>query len=50
MNALDDRNNMSHTYNRDTFFRVVENVENNYIGLFDRLYEHLYNEIMSHEP
>lgn len=38
MEALDDRNKMSHTYNLQTFEAVIENIHTKYLTLFDDLY------------
>ena len=46
MNALDDRNMMSHVYNHVEFAKVIENIENEYLSLFGDLHERLLDEIM----
>ena len=46
MNALDDRNRMSHVYSDSAFAEVVENIEKKYLSLFDALYEKLFDELM----
>ena len=47
MNALDDRNRMSHVYSDAAFAEVVENIEKKYLSLFDALYEKLFDELMN---
>ena len=39
--ALDARNRMSHTYNFDTFERVIEDIQSTYLAAFDELHEFL---------
>lgn len=39
--ALDSRNRMSHTYNFDTFERVIEDIQSTYLEAFDELHEFL---------
>ena len=46
MSALDDRNKMSHQYNKKIFSEVIENIQRQYLTLFDALYEKLFTEIM----
>jgi len=46
MQALDDRNKMSHVYNHGTFAQIIENIDQMYFSLFDQLYEKLFKEIM----
>jgi nucleotidyltransferase substrate binding protein (TIGR01987 family) len=41
MSALDDRNKMSHTYNFKAFENVIEQIQANYLSLFEELYESL---------
>ncbi len=47
MNALDDRNRMSHVYSDSAFAEVVENIEKKYLSLFDALYEKLFDDLMN---
>ncbi len=49
MNALDDRNQMSHVYSHTVFAKVIENIENQYLFLFDGLYERLFSELMQND-
>ncbi len=49
MNALDDRNKMSHVYSHDVFSQVIDNIEQHYLSLFDDLYQKLFDEIMQEE-
>ena len=44
MQALDDRNNMSHVYSTLVFEKVITNIAQSYLSLFDRLYEKLLGE------
>lgn len=46
MRALDDRNRMSHVYSRIVFARIVNNIEQGYLSLFDQLYEKLLTEVV----
>ena len=39
--ALDARNRMSHTYDFETFQRVVSDIRSDYLAAFDELYEFL---------
>lgn len=39
--ALDARNRMSHTYNFETFERVIAEIRSGYLAAFDELYEFL---------
>ncbi len=41
MQALDDRNKMSHIYNNVAFEQVISNIAESYLALFDQLYEKL---------
>ena len=41
MQALDDRNKMSHIYNIVTFEQTISNIAESYLALFDQLYEKL---------
>ena len=41
LNALDARNRMSHTYNFQTFERVIQDIRRAYLDAFDELYEFL---------
>ena len=41
MRALDDRNRMSHVYSKIVFAKIVNNIEQSYLSLFDQLYETL---------
>ena len=41
LNALDARNRMSHTYNFETFERVINDIRHSYLEAFDELYEFL---------
>ena len=41
MQALDDRNKMSHIYNNVAFEQVISNIDESYLALFDQLYEKL---------
>ena len=40
-NALDARNRMSHTYNFESFERVIADIRTTYLDAFDELYEFL---------
>ena len=46
MKALDDRNRTSHVYSRIVFARIVNNIEQVYLSLFDQLYEKLLTEVV----
>lgn len=46
MMALEDRNRMSHVYSRIVFARIVDNIEQGYLSLFDQLYEKLLTEVV----
>ena len=39
MQALDDRNKMSHVYSTVVFEKVISNIAAGYLSLFDQLYE-----------
>ena len=41
MQALDDRNKMSHIYNNVAFEQTISNIAESYLALFDQLYEKL---------
>ena len=41
MNALNDRNKMSHTYDHAVFNAIIENIEQSYLELFGSVYEKL---------
>ena len=41
MQALDDRNKMSHIYNIVAFEQTISNIAESYLALFDQLYEKL---------
>jgi nucleotidyltransferase substrate binding protein (TIGR01987 family) len=43
LQALDTRNKMSHTYNRQQFEHAILLIESNYIKLFDELHTVLLN-------
>ena len=49
MQALDDRNKMSHVYNTVVFEQVISNIAESYLSLFDRLYEKLLGESVRKE-
>ncbi len=49
MRALDDRNKMSHVYSTLVFEKVIGNIAENYLSLFDRLYENLLDESIGAE-
>ena len=42
--ALDDRNSMSHEYNRKSFEEVIENIDSEYLSIFEQLYIKLLDE------
>lgn len=44
MNALDDRNKMSHVYSHAAFAQIIKNIERSYLTLFDQLYVQLLSE------
>ena len=44
MQALDDRNKMSHIYNTVAFEQTINNIAESYLSLFDQLYETLLTE------
>ena len=46
MRALDDRNRMSHVYSKIVFAKLVNNIEQGYLSLFDQLYEKLLIEVV----
>ncbi len=45
-NALDARNKMSHTYNFETFEKVVTDIRQHYLTVLDELYFFLMQEIL----
>ena len=49
MNALDDRNKMSHVYNEASFIKVIDNIERSHLSLFDQLYQRLLDESIENE-
>ena len=49
MQALDDRNKMSHVYSIVVFEQVISNIAESYLSLFDRLYEKLLGESVTKE-
>ena len=49
MQALDDRNKMSHVYSTVVFEQVISNIAESYLSLFDRLYEKLLGESVRKE-
>ena len=49
MDALDARNRMSHTYNLETFEKVIEEVARRYLAAMEELYAFLLEQ-RSHEP
>ena len=49
LDALDDRNKLSHTYNFKTFEKVIARVSTSYIHCFGELYEKLAVEVMEQE-
>ena len=46
MRALDDRNRMNHVYNKMVFEKIINNIEQGYLSLFDGLYEKLLAEVI----
>ena len=46
MRALDDRNRLSHVYNKMVFEKIINNIEQGYLSLFDGLYEKLLAEVI----
>lgn len=44
MQALDDRNKMSHVYSTVVFSQVIDHIKSSYLALFDELYEKLLHE------
>ncbi len=46
MQALDARNKMSHTYDLKTFEKIIDDIRNNYLTLFDALHEDLFAKVM----
>ena len=44
LKALKDRNQMSHIYNRATFNKVIKNIKQSYLSLFESVYENLITE------
>ena len=49
MDALDDRNKMSHTYNFARFEEVLENIRARYLTAMDELHMLLFDELEDHE-
>ncbi len=50
MDALDDRNKMSHTYDFARFEDVLDNIRDQYLAAMDDLHTRLFNELEGHEP
>ena len=50
MDALDDRNRMSHTYNFERFEEVLDNIRARYLTAMDDLHMRLFDELEGHEP
>ncbi len=44
MEALDDRNKMSHVYSAEEFNKVIGKIKDKYLSLFEYLYEKLLSE------
>ncbi len=49
MQALDDRNQMSHVYDHASFKQVCDNIEQKYLAIFDTLYQKLLEQLMNDE-
>ena len=49
MDALDDRNKMSHTYSFERFEEVLERVRRRYLQAMDDLHVHLFDELEGQE-
>lgn len=49
MQALDDRNKMSHVYSNAEFAKVISHIAERYLALFDQLYEKLLGESVEKE-
>ena len=49
MDALDDRNKMSHTYNFERFEEVLENIRARYLTAMDELHMLLFDELEGQE-
>lgn len=50
MDALDDRNKMSHTYNFERFEEVLERVRSRYLAAMDDLHLLLFDELEGSQP
>ena len=46
MNALDDRNAMSHTYSNKVFEQIIDNIAKDYLEILNNLFEKLLGELI----
>ena len=49
MQALDDRNKITHTYSRDLFSKILVNIDTSHIEILEQLYHRLYEEFMENQ-